>query len=99
MAQDVVFLRHVQVLAIHRNHNEKTGKTYRTAYCFKPGPEEGFDGPQMLEISVEEDVSLNYLKSKVGKGSADLVCEKKTFKDNARYSYLGTLDEFLKGAA
>lgn len=92
---DMVMLRKIQVLGVHSNES-KEGKVYMTIYAFKPGPEEGFDRPQLLELSTKADDLFKLCKANIGK-SLDLVADKMTYRNgDSRYELIGQLSEFLK---
>lgn len=100
MADDVVILQDVEVLATNINSYEKNGETkvFRTAYCFLPGDLEGQNKPQVFEMSVETPELLDDLKHMVKKGPQKLASVKRTFGMNSRYIYLDTLAKFLKAS-
>jgi hypothetical protein len=99
---DMVMYRGAHVLGVHKNVS-KVGTTaekiYRTAYLFVDGPEEGFERPQMVEASIMDDAMFSKIKAAKGK-TMDLVGNKQTYRNGeSRVEILGTLSEFLKGAA
>lgn len=97
MADDVI-KRGVIVLADHSNESKDKKKQYRTIYGFVPGPNKGFDRPEVFEMSVEHEdqfVELCKLRNK----QVDMVIQKTIYNDGGvRLQFVDFLQNFMKAS-
>lgn len=97
MADDVI-KRGMIILADHSNESKDGKKKYRTIYGFVPGPNKGFDRPEVFEMSVEHDDQLTEL-CKFHNKPVDIVIQKTVYNDGGvRLQFVDFLRNFMKAS-
>ena len=101
MADTMIILEDCEILSTNVNTWEKNGetRTFMTAYCHIEGAEEGQEKSRIFEMSCEDPIAFEYLKKIRRKGKHKLVAIERRFRDNSRFIYMDTVENYFKPAA